>query len=394
MRPESIARERAAEVRAAADGWRRAGAINAPTHEAIRNAYPDSGVTPSAVWRVLTAVMVTAVVLSTFGAVAMATSPRDVGLSLLLWLFGAACVVATELLDVSPRLARRGAAGATSFWGILLFLGGLGLLLNQIPAIRGDEALRLVLLTSALTWAAGCWRWGSPLFAVLSAASLFVLLAKVSYGRVLWVVVGLALAGVAARRLDDGALAPSHRRAATVVLLSGVAAIYVALNVYSLEQGWLEWLRPLAPQRLAPSTFLFAGAAVATAVLPLVILAWAWQSRRAVLLDAGIVLLALSLVTLRYYVHVAPLWAVLIVSGTALVALALAIERALQRVPGRERAGFTTDAMFSDDRGQQVLQILPVVGTLTPAGAAPAPAEKGVVPSGGASGGGGASGQF
>jgi hypothetical protein len=190
MRPESIAWERAAEVRAAADGWRRAGAIDAPTHEAIRNAYPDSGVTPSAVWRVLTAVMVTAVVLSTFGAVAMATSPRDVGLSLLLWLFGAACVVATELLDVSPHLARRGAAGATSFWGILLFLGGLGLLLNQIPAIRGDEALRLVLLTSALTWAAGCWRWGSPLFAGLSAASLFVLLAKVPYGRVLWIVVG------------------------------------------------------------------------------------------------------------------------------------------------------------------------------------------------------------
>src|SRR5262249_7032886 len=199
-----------------------------------------------------------------------------------------------------------------------------------------------------LAWAAGFWRWGSPVFAGLSAASLFVLLAEVPFGRVFWVVAGLALVGVAARRLDDGTLAPSHRRSATVVLLTGVAAVYVALNVYSLDHRWLEWLRPVAPPRGAPSTAGFSGRGPAPAVLPLVILAWGWRSRRTVLLDAGIVLAALSLVTLRYYVHVAPLWAVLVVSGTTLAALALAVERALRRVPS-ERAGFTTDALFSDD---------------------------------------------
>jgi hypothetical protein len=394
MRPESIAWERAAEVRDAADGWRRAGAIGAPTHEAIRNAYLDRCVTPSAVWRVLTAVMVTAVVVCTFGAFALAIRPREVGLSLLLWLFGAACVVATERLEVSPRFARRGAAGAAAFWGILLFLGGLGLLLHEIPAIPGEDALRLFLLTSALTWAAACWRWGSPLFAGLSVGSFFVLLAQVQFGRVLWIVVGVVLAGVAARRLDDGALAPSHRRAAMVVLLAAVAAIYVALNIYSLDHDLLERLRPLAPQRVVPSAVLFAGAAVATAVLPLGVLAWGWRSRRTVLLDAGIVLVALSLVTLRYYVHIAPLWAVLLVSGATLVALALAVERALRRVPGGEQAGFSTDALFSDDRGQQVLQVVAVAGTLTPAAAAAASAEKSFVPGGGASGGAGASGKF
>jgi hypothetical protein len=394
MRPESIAWERAAEVRDAADGWRRAGAIGAPTHESIRKAYPDRCVTPSAVWRVLTAVMVTAVVVCTFGAFALAIRPREVGLSLLLWLFGAACLVATEQLEVSPRLARRGAAGAAAFWGILLFLGGLGLLLHEIPAIPGENALRLFLLTSALTWAAACWRWGSPLFAGLSVASFFVLLAQVPSGRVLWIVVAVVLAGVAARRLDDGALAPSHRRAAMVVLLAAVAAIYVALNIYSLDHDLLERLRPLAPQRFVPSAVLFAGAAVATAVLPLGILAWGWRSRRTVLLDAGIVLVALSLVTLRYYVHIAPLWAVLLVSGATLVALALAVERALRRVPGGEQEGFTTDALFSDDRGQQVLQVVAVAGTLTPAAAGAASAEKSFVPGGGASGGAGASGKF
>src|SRR5262249_57484634 len=125
------------------------------------------------------AVMVSAVVVCSFGAFALAIRPREVGLGLLLGLFGAACVVATEVLDASPRFARRGAAGAAAFWGILLFLGGLGLLLHEIPAMPGEHALRLFLLTSALTWAAACWRWGSPLFAGLSVASFFVLLAQV-----------------------------------------------------------------------------------------------------------------------------------------------------------------------------------------------------------------------
>jgi len=394
MRPESIAWERAAAVRAAADGWRRAEAIGAPTHEAIRNAYSDPCITPSAVWRALTAVMVTAVVLCTFGAFALAIRPREIGLGLLLWLFGAACVVATELLEVSPRFARRGAAGAAAFWGILLFVGGLGLLLREIPAIPGEDALRLFLLTGALTWAAACWRWGSPLFAGLSVASFFVLLAQLPFGRVLWIVVGVVLAGVAARCLDDGALAPSHRRAAMVVLLAAVAALYVALNIYSLDHDLLQTLRTSAPQRVVPSVIVFAGAAAATAVLPIAVLAWGWRSRRTALLDAGIVLVALSLVTLRYYVHLAPLWAVLLVSGAALVALALAVERALRRVPDGEQAGFTTEALFSDDRGQKVLQVVAVAGTFTPAAAAAAPAERSFVPGGGASGGAGASGKF
>ena len=393
MRRESITWERAAEVRGAADGWRRAGAIDAATHDAIRRAYPDPCVTPSAVWRVLTVVMVTIVVLCVFGALAVTTRPREVGFTVLLWLFAAACGVATEYMEASPRLARRGAAGAASSCSIVLFLAGLGLFLHEVVAIRGDAVLDALLLASVLTWAAGAWRWGSPLFAGFSAASLFVLLARLPFGRVVWVIVGSALVGLATPRFDDGALAPSHRRAAAVVLVAGIAAIYVALNVYSLEQGALESLRRFTPQR-APSTAAFAVAAVATAVLPIVILVWAWRSRRTVLLGAGIVLLALSLGTLRYYVHVAPLWAVLTASGAALISLALAVERALRRAPGGERAGFTLDPLYSDERQRQLLQVVPVVGTLTPGPVAPASAETGFAPGGGKSGGGGASGQF
>jgi hypothetical protein len=382
MRPEAAAWERAAEVGGAAEGWLRAGAVDRPTHEAIRNAYPDPCVTPSAVWRILTAVMVTAVALCALGAVWIATQPGAAGLSLLLVVFAGASLVVTERLEASPRLARRGAAGATAFWGSVFFLAGLALL---------DPAFDAVLLASVLVWGAGCWRWGHPLFAGLSAVSLFLLLGRLPLGRVLWVLAGAALAGLAERRLDDASWAPSHRRAAMVLVVTGVAAVYGAVNVYSLDVRWLEELRRLAPWRSDPPRGLFIVAAVATAVVPLGVLAWAWRSRRTFLLDTGIVLLALSLVTLRHYVHVAPLWVVLTVSGAALVALALAAERALRRSPGGERAGFTADALFSDERRQQLLQTVPVVATFTPAASAVTPDEPGFAGRGGTFGGGGAS---
>jgi len=80
MRPDSVAWERAAEVREAAQGWRRVGAIDASTEQAIREAYPDPCITPSAVWRVLTACMGAAVVSCTFGALSLAFRPDRAGL--------------------------------------------------------------------------------------------------------------------------------------------------------------------------------------------------------------------------------------------------------------------------------------------------------------------------
>ena len=112
------------------------------------------------------------------------------------------------------------------------------------------------------------------------------------------------------------------------------------------------------------------------------------------LLDTGIVLAALSLVTLRQYVHVAPLWIVLTASGAALIVLALVVERALRHSPDGERGGFTADALFSDDRRQQMLQTVPVVATFTPTAHVPATEEKGFAGRGGAFGGGGASDKF
>jgi hypothetical protein len=205
---------------------------------------------------------------------------------------------------------------------------------------------------------------------------------------VLWLLAGAVLTGVAVRRLDDGRLAPSHRTGAAVLTVIGIGAVYAAANVYSLDERLLEHLGRLAPSREPLPRGGFLAAALATALLPLVVLGWGLRSRRAFVLDTGIVLLALSLVTLRHYVHVAPLWVALALSGALLVLLALAVERALRRAPAGEAAGFTADPLFSDERRQQALQLVPVVTAFTPP--APRRQDAGFTGEGGRFGGGGA----
>jgi hypothetical protein len=393
MRPEAIGWERAAEVDSAARGWRRAGAIDEATHQRIREAFPDPCVTPGAVWRVLTGGMVAAIVLCTFAAAALGLWRSSTAMQILLLLWGAACLVATEVLEASPRSARRGAAGATSVLGVGFFLLGLGLVLVESVRLHGDDAIDLLLVAAVLTCGLAAWRWGSPLFAGLGGVVLFCSLARLPHGRILWLLTGAALTGLAAWGLDEVRLAPSHRIGATVLTVVGIGAVYAAANVYSLDEASLEHLARLAPGREDLPRGARLAAAAATALLPLAVLAWGLRSRRTFLLDTGIVLLALSLVTVRQYVHLAPLWVVLILAGALLVVLALAVERALRRARSGEIAGFTADPLFSDERRQQVLQIVPVVTAFTPEARAPAP-DPGFAGEGGRFGGGGAQEKF
>ena len=238
-----------------------------------------------------------------------------------------------------------------------------------------------------------CWRWGSPVFAGLSGIALFGYLGRLPHGRMLWLLAGAVLTGIAARRLDDERLAPSHRLAAAVLTVIGIGAVYAAVNVYSLDERLLEHLVRLGPSRGALPRGVFPVAVIVTALLPLAVLAWGFRSRRTFVLDTGIVLLALSLVTVRHYVHVAPLWVVLTLSGALLVVFALAVERALRRAPAGEVAGFTADPLFTDERQQQALQVVPVVTAFTPPAATPT-TDAGFTGEGGRFGGGGAQEKF
>src|SRR5262249_43859893 len=168
------------------------------------------------VWRVLTAVIVVAVVGCLFAACVIAFKPDTDGVEVLLALCAVGCLVATEIFESSPRLARRGAAGATSLLAVAALLICFALFVVETAKVRFDDAVLPFLAASLVAWGLACWRWGSPVFAALSAISLFLLLGRFAHGRALWILAGAALASLAARRLDAPSWAPSHRLAAAV----------------------------------------------------------------------------------------------------------------------------------------------------------------------------------
>lgn len=397
MRPAAIAWERGATVQAAARGWREAGAIDEPTLARIREAFPDPCLIPTPLWRVLTGGMVAAIVLCVFAAFLVSFWRSAALLQSGLLISGAALLVITDALEGSPRWARRGVAGALSVLGVVFLLLGVALLAGETLRLRGDDTVHAVLVTALLVCGLAAWRWGSPLFTGLAGAALLVGLARLPYPRLLWLTVGAALVVAAAPCLDSARLAPSRRLGAAVLTAVGLAAIYVAANLYALDAGLLEHLGHLAPARPETTGSQRLAAALGTALVPPAVLAWGFLSRRTLLLDVGIVLLALSAVTLRHYVALAPAWVMLTAGGALLAGVALLVERALRRAPAGERAGFTAEPLFSDERRQGTLEMAGAVATFAPRAGAPpaqAPSEGGFASGGGRFGGGGAQERF
>jgi MFS family permease len=391
MRAETAALERATAVREAARRWRAAGVIDGRTEEAIGSEYPDPRVRPSPVWRVLTFLFVTVIVLGVFFALSLSGVPGLTGLAFYCLLAGSALVVATERQEQAPPLARRGGAGATALWAGVFLTAAAGLFSGEVLLFRGERGFEITLAVSVLVWGAASWRWGSAVFALISSLSLFFLLGRQPYGRLFWVLVGVILAILSWRHLDDRSWPPPHRESAAALLVVALAAVYAATNYWSVETWWIERFRRDFSWTDPPRAGLVAAMA-ATALMPAALLAWGIRTRRTLLIDTGAVFLILSAITLRHYVRIAPLWAVLAGAGAILLGLALVVERWLSRGAGKERGGFTAEPLFSDETKARLLQTIPVAATLQPE--APPPPERGFTPGGGSFGGGGARERF
>ncbi len=117
------------------------------------------------------------------------------------------------------------------------------------------------------------------------------------------------------------------------------------------------------------------------------------RERRRLFLNLGFLLGIASLVTLRQYVHLAPLWLVLAVGGLTLIVIAGLLKRLLDSAKGRERGGFTAAQLLENPEKQRALEVLANVAILTPE-SKPASEKTGFPGRGGEFGGGGASGEF
>ena len=381
MKAAWVRAERDSEVREAARSWRRAGVVGEDTLSAVESVYAAPWPRPTPLWMVLAFVFVSIAVLGLFAAIAFSVH-GVAGISGIAATFAVALAIAADRTRASASASVSAAGAAAAFWAVVCLL----VFVMAREDFR-DSGMTSLLAAGAVAFAAGAWRWGYPAFAFLCAAFLFLFLARFPPGRVLWLVLGTALCGLSLIVSDAKRIAPSHRRCAAAVFLVCAAAAYAAINPYSLDKLLIESIAP-GPSP-ATSTFTVWGALLqlaAASLLPAGLVAWGIWKKRRLPLDIGLVLAALSVATLRYYVHVAPLWAILCGAGALLIGLCLLVHRRLAG-SAAGRPGFTADPLFGDERTHQTLGILGALA-LAPSPAEPAPAEPGAFRGGGGSSGG------
>ncbi|HXY41099.1 MAG TPA: hypothetical protein VEQ10_15610 [Vicinamibacteria bacterium] len=391
MREEAKRADRHREVRTAARAWRRAGAIDQATLAAIEAAYPDDRARLGPVFRTLAFVFGVLALDAFFGVIALATHGRyEFGVACLF--FAVALVAATEVLTGPLKRADSGIETATALLSVVWALVGMGVLLEStLDSER--ELLPLLLGAGALLAGAGSVRWGSPVLAAVASASIFLLLGQSPGGRALWVLVALLAVPLLIRGGESAAFPPSHRRSLQVGLVLAITALYLATNLVSWDRHWLESLA-VPGASPAPGPALRPLAVVLTALVPLLVLAFAVATCRVLLVDVGVLLGVASLVTLRAYVHLVPVWAVLAGSGAAALVAVLGLRRWLASGAGGERGGFTAEPLFEDAGRRRSAEMVGALVTLGPQPAARPAEAPGMRPGGGQYGGGGATGEF
>jgi hypothetical protein len=388
--PAAALADRNGSVRAAAQAWKKAGAIDDTALVAIEAAYPDDRQGVGPVFRVLLFLFTLISIGGAFGFfLVFGDVEKDTVLPVLLLLFGAGLIVATEYQVTGMKRARGGVEAATSLAGIG-FLAGFVYWVFDKAGLNGDHAIAAMLLAAAVLLAVAAWRWGYPLYAGASMAAFLWSFLAFPGARLVWIAVPLIAAPVLTRLSESARLPPSHRDSCTFALGVALAALYIAVHLGSLDSRLLEerhaaWL---------PSSAILRGLSIAaTALVPVIYLAIGLRSRRYVFLILGVGTGIASLVTLRYYVHLAPLWVILTLSGAALISLILGLRRYLDSGAGKERHGYTAEPLFEEMGRRRMLEAGATVLSLSPE-ARPVHEEPKFAGGGGSFGGGGASGEF
>ena len=392
--PDAMKADCYSEVREAAREWRRVHVIAESSLCAIHSLYPDDRVRVGPFFRILLFVLtffgaffagcVVLLLLDAFGI------HVERSLEALVILVG---IILLATTDYQIRILKRCQAGteaATSALGLLLIVIG-----THWDFSQNWQDPRWPLLLWAVLFACACIRWGYELYGMVAAALFFLFLARFPGPGFCWIVVATALLYPVQRLSNNPRLAPSHRRAFSLVSIVLLAALYIAVHIGVFDHsGTYDWVGPAIPVKSAFVKTLLRGLSITlTGLIPLIALFHGIRTRQRLFLNAGLVMGIVSLVTLRYYVHVAPLWVILVLAGAVALVGALALRRWLNLSPDGERKGFTADPLLQDVERKSMMETVAGTITLTPSAAAPDD-KPGFQGGGGASGGAGAGGTF
>jgi MFS family permease len=366
LRTEAALADRNASVRAAARSWQKAGAIDEATLKAIEAAVPDDRNRVGPVFRVLLFVFSLIAINGGYGfAWLLFSTPLGENVNVFMAMmigFGIALAALTEYQIGPLKRAQGGTEAATSFAALGFVLSGIAWFVFEKLDLSNDTAVAGLLLLAALLLAAEAWRWGYPFYAGVATASLLAALTYLPGGRLLWIVLALVAAPFLMRLSDSERLPPALRHSFSAILIVSLIGLYAAVHLSSFDFGLIELVRrsfkDLGPA--SRSGILRNLSIAATALVPVIYLAIAIRTRRYPFLIVGLGTAIASLVTLRVYVHLAPLWVVLTLS------VAVALRRYLDSGPAKERGGFTAEPLFEDLARQRLLEAGAAIVSFSP----------------------------
>jgi MFS family permease len=393
MKADVALADRRQEVRDAARGWQRSAAIDEEIRRKIDAAYPDDRNRLGRVFRVLVFGFSLVVIQSALGIVGLVfASAGEVAAAGAFFVMGIGLAALTEA-QLGPLKRRQGGTeAATAFLSVSLIAGSLLWLILESTHPGDQVAFNTALVLCSIVLLAAGLRWGYSVFVVVAAILVFVLLARSPSGRLTWMLLPLVSAPVLFRAADRPQFAPAHRRSSEALALVSLVFLYLAVHVGSWDVAAVEMLNGVFVQAVRQPSPMRTFCVVATVLVPALTMAWGLASRRRSLINLGFVGILASLVTLRVYVHLAPLWLALVGGGGGAIGLALLVRRYLDSGPEHERHGFTAEPLFTDPEGRGALEVAASVASFTPtARTLPQP---GFEAGGGRSGGGGASGSF
>jgi hypothetical protein len=387
MRSDAASADRKQSVREAAQGWLNAGWIERDAYQRIEVIYTDDRVRTGVAFRILFFVLVFAAIMGFFGAIC-ALANDEILAAVFALVSGIACWGITEYLILAKKRRQGGIEEAFSAAAIICITLGLALLLFESRLAPGDASIKIILLAFSLLTGAAAWNWGFWPYMVISAGALFFVIGPLPGGRFVWLLLTSISCPWLLQSSNSFKLPPSLRKCAAASLATIILALYASMNIYVADHPASVW--PSLHGVQAGPRWLYI---TLTAIVPIIVFVAGVLKRQRLLLILGFLLGLFSLVTLRMYVHLIPLWVALTASGILLLTIAGVLRRFLDSGTHRERAGFTADPLAERPEKHRGVEILASVATMTP-NTPSSPEDPRFQGGGGEFGGGGASGGF
>lgn len=288
---------------------------------------------------------------------------------------GLACIVLADLLAGTYRCYRFGVEEALAIASVVL----LGISAGELW--RGKPDIGPLLVGAAGGY--GLYRRFGFIYAALGG---IVCLAAIPFAydlpaavqrSIAAAIAGAVFAAARSRRLSFGDDYPGDEFASLQAI--AWAGAYGALNLQ------------VSPGSYVVHDWFYWGTYAGTWILPVIGLRLAIRDRDRELLDVGLVLTLVTLLTNKPYLGWARHTWDPIVLGTLLIGVAIAARRWLERGPGRERRGFTAQRILDKDRTARSMLSMVSAALPAPGGAAthgePSPSAFDGGRSGGAGGG-------